>query len=283
MGDGMKQSVVNVLVKVLIYALCLVIAVFALLPIAWGLSTSFKTEVETYSLNPTFIPKNPTLANYNQVFHDKDMMAYFRNTIIIAVISTFISVAVAVFGAYGFSRYKFPGRNTLLYSILFTRVLPRVCLLVPFYVTLSKFHWINTYQGLILVYLIVGMPITIWLLKGYVDSLPYEVEEAAMIDGCGPMQVLFRVVMPQITPAVASISMFAFILAWNEFLFPLLIAKDTSTRPLSVGLAFYIDEVGIQWGPMMAASIIMSVPAIVVFSFGQKYIVKGLSEGAVKG
>ena len=158
-----------------------------------------------------------------------------------------------------------------------------MCLLVPFYITLSNLKMINTYQGLILVYLIVGMPITIWLLKGYVDALPYEVEEAAAIDGCGPLQILFRVVIPQLAPAIASIAMFAFILAWNEFMFPLLIAKDTTTRPLSVGLAFYIDEVGIQWGPMMAASILMSLPAVAVFPFAQTYIVKGLSEGAVKG
>lgn len=104
-----------------------------------------------------------------------------------------------------------------------------------------------------------------------------------MIDGCGALQVLFRIVVPMVAPALASISMFAFILAWNEFLFPLLIAKDTTTRPISVGLAFYIDEAGIRWGPMMAASILMSIPAVFAFSFAQKYIVKGLSEGAVKG
>ena len=197
------------------------------------------------------------------------MMSYFGNTVIIAVSSTIISLLVAVFGAYGFSRYKFPGRATLLYSILFTRVLPRVSLLVPFYVTLSNLHLVNTYRGLILVYLIIGMPITIWLLKGYIDALPYEVEEAAVVDGCGPLQVLFRIVVPMVAPAIASIGMFAFILAWNEFLFPLLIAKDSGTRPISVGLAFYIDEVGIQWGPMMAASVLMSIPAILVFSFAQ--------------
>ena len=279
----MKRKLVRIFQLVLIYLIAMFIVVYALLPIVWGLSTSFKNEVEIYSLNPTFVPKAPTLENYRQVLQDKNMMAYFRNTLVIALISTFISVIVAIFGAYGFSRYKFPGRGTLLYSILFTRVLPRVCLLVPFYITLSNLKMINTYQGLILVYLIVGMPITIWLLKGYVDALPYEVEEAAAIDGCGPLQILFRVVIPQLAPAIASIAMFAFILAWNEFMFPLLIAKDTTTRPLSVGLAFYIDEVGIQWGPMMAASILMSLPAVIVFSFAQKYIVKGLSEGAVKG
>ncbi len=278
-----KLTFKRVVGKILFYALVFVIAAYALLPVLWGLSTSLKSEVEVYSLSPSFIPAKPTLDNYRQVFGDADMMAYLRNTVIIAISSTIISVMVAIFGAYGFSRFKFPGRAGLLYSILFTRVLPRVCLLVPFYITLSNMKLVNSYRGLVLVYLIIGMPITIWLLKGYIDALPEEVEEAAQIDGCNSLQVLFKIVVPMVAPALASISMFAFILAWNEFLFPLLIAKDTSTRPISVGLAFYIDEVGIQWGPMLAASIVMSVPAIGVFSFAQKYIIAGLSEGAVKG
>jgi ABC-type glycerol-3-phosphate transport system permease component len=126
------------------------------------------------------------------------------------------------------------------------------------------------------------MPVTIWLLKGYIDNVPYEVEEAAVIDGCNPLQTLFRIVIPMVAPAIAAISMFAFILSWNEFLFPLVMAKDSRVRPISVGLAFYIDETGVQWGKLMAACVLMSLPAIFVFSFAQKYIVQGLSEGAVK-
>lgn len=278
-----KLTPKRLLGKIVVYLLALIIVIYALMPVFWGLSTSLKTEVEIYSLKPTFIPKKLTFDNYTMVFHDKNMMAYFRNTIFIAVVSTIISVMVAVFGAYGFSRFRFPGRIGLLYTILFSRVLPRVCLLVPFYITLSNLKLVNTFPGLILVYLIIGMPITIWMLKGYVDALPVEIEEAASIDGCNSLQILFKIVVPMVLPALASISMFAFILAWNEFLFPLLIAKDASTRPISVGLAFYIDETGIQWGPMLAASVIMSVPAVGVFSFAQKYIIAGLSEGAVKG
>lgn len=279
----MRKDPKRVLKWIFIYAASIAIAVFALLPFLWTVSTSLKTEVDIYSLTPSFMPHPFTLDNYKEVFHNRTMMEYFRNTIIIALSSTVISMTVSIFAAYGFSRYKFPGRTSLLYSILFTRLLPRVCLLVPFYVTLSHLHMVNTYQGLVLVYLIVGMPVTVWLLKGYIDSVPYEIEEAAVMDGCGPMQILFRIVVPILAPAISSTGMYAFILAWNEFLFPLLIAKDSGTRPISVGLAFYIDEIGVKWGPMMAASVMMSIPAILVFSFAQKYIVKGLSEGAVKG
>jgi len=273
----------KIVFRVFVYALAALILGFAVIPFLWTVITSLKDEYSVYAKVPTFIPNPVTLENYEEVLENPLMINYFRNTVIVAFAATVISLLIALFAAYGFSRYRFPGRTPLLYSILFIRLLPRVALLVPFYVTLSRLNMVNTYQGLVLVYLIIGMPIAVWLMKGYVDSLPYEVEEAAVVDGCGPFATIFRIVVPQIAPALASVGMFSFILAWNEFLFPLTLAKDSSTRPLSVALAFYIDDFGVQWGPLMAASVLMSIPALVFFSFAQKYIVKGLSEGAVKG
>lgn len=273
----------NKFFNVLIYILAILVVLFSVVPFLWTVSTSLKTEVEVYSAHPTIFPHPLTFKNYIAVFQDGNMMRSFGNTIKIAAISTVISTVVSVLSAYGFSRYRFPGNKTLLTSILFTRLLPRVTLLVPFYVTLSRMKLINTYTGLTLLYLVVGIPTTIWLMKGFIDALPYEVEEAAVVDGCNPLQVLTKVVVPMVKPAIATVAMFSFILSWNEFLFPLLMAKDTSIRPIAVSLAFYIDESGIQWGPLMAASVIMSVPAIIFFSAAQKYLVAGLSEGAVKG
>ena len=266
-----------------IYLLAGLITAFAILPFLWAISTSFKTEASIYSTGASFIPQSPTLENYREILNNGTMMTYFVNSVVVSAATTVISLIIAVLGAYGFSRYKFPGQGSLLISILFTRMLPRVALLVPFYVTLSTLGLINTKAGLVLVYVIVGMPVAIWLLKGFIDALPYEVEEAAVVDGCGPLGVLFQVIIPQLKPALAAVGMYTFILAWNEFLFPLMIAKDSTTRPISVALAFFIDEVGVKWGPLMAASVMMSIPAIIVFSLAQKYIVKGLSDGAVKG
>lgn len=270
-------------VNVIIYILAFLVVAFSVLPFLWTVSTSLKTGVEVYSAHPTFLPHPVTLENYIAVFNDANMMKSFANTVKIAAISTIISTVVSVLSAYGFSRYRFPGNKTLLTSILFTRLLPRVTLLVPFYVTLSRLKLVNTYTGLTLLYLVVGIPTTIWLMKGFIDGLPYEVEEAAVVDGCNPLQVLTKVVVPMVKPAIATVAMFSFILSWNEFLFPLLMAKDRSIRPIAVSLAFYIDESGIRWGPLMAASVIMSVPAIIFFSVAQKHLVAGLSEGAVKG
>lgn len=269
--------------RVFVYALAALILGFAVAPFLWTIITSLKDEFSVYAKIPTLIPDPVTFDNYREVLENPLMISYFKNTVVVAIASTIISLVIALFAAYGFSRYKFPGRTPLLFSILFIRLLPRVALLVPFYVTLSRLNLVNTYQGLIIVYLIIGMPIAVWLMKGYIDALPYEVEEAAVVDGCGPFATIFRIIVPQIAPALASVGMFSFILAWNEFLFPLTLAKDSSTRPLSVALAFYIDDFGVQWGPLMAASVLMSIPALLFFSFAQKYIVKGLSEGAVKG
>ena len=280
---GMKRSTSRTAAHTVAYASAMLICLFSLIPILWGVSTSLKTDRDVYTMPPAWIPKPVTLANYMSVLTNSAMLGYFRNTAIIAFGATAISLVIGVLAAYGFSRYKFPGAGVLLGSILFTRVLPRVTLIVPFYVTLRSLKLLNTHQGLILIYLMVVMPISVWLLKGFFDNVPREIEEAATVDGCGPLGLLVRIILPISTPAIMAVGMYSFILAWNEFLFALLVSTDKTTRTISVGLAFYIDEAGIHWGPLMAASILMSIPAITIFTLSQKLLVKGLSEGSVKG
>jgi ABC-type glycerol-3-phosphate transport system permease component len=211
------------------------------------------------------------------------MLRYFLNTTIVASACTTLTLVIGVLAAYGFSRYKFPGKGVLLWSILFTKLLPRVTIIVPLYIILRNLQLLNTYAGLVLVYLMVTLPISVWLLKGYFDNIPYEIEEAATVDGCSPMGLLLRIVVPMSLPALAAVGMYAFLLAWNEFLFALVMTNNASVRPISVGLAFFIDEMGVNWGQLMAASILMSIPAIIIFSAAQRLLITGLSEGAVKG
>lgn len=265
------------------YVLIAAICCFSLFPIFWAIGTSFKTQAQIYALPPEWIPSPFTWANYIQVILNSGMLRFFFNTAIVSIGATAISLTIGILAAYGFSRYKFPGARTLLWSILFTRVLPRVTLIVPFYITLRNLRLLNTYPGLILVYLMVVMPISVWLLKGFFDNVPREIEEAAIVDGCSSIGMLLRIVLPISVPAIAAVGMYTFILAWNEFLFALLMTTDASTRTISVALAFYIDEAGVHWGPLMAASVLMSIPAVIVFSLSQRSLVKGLSEGAVKG
>jgi ABC-type glycerol-3-phosphate transport system permease component len=268
---------------ILVYGSGLVLAFFSLAPILWGVSTSLKREGDIYAFPPTWVPAPLTFEHYISVLHNPAILRGFVNTLIIALATTAIALVVGILGAYGFSRYRFPGRDTLLWSVLLTQLFPRVVVIVPFFVTLRNLDLMNTYQGLVLVYLMVIFPIAIWMIKGFFDRLPVEIEEAAVVDGASLWRLLWQVVVPMSRPALAAVAMYSFILAWNEFLFALVFTSGAEKRPLSVGLAFFIDENGIRWGELMAASLLMSVPAVLVFTLSQKLLVRGLSEGAVKG
>jgi ABC-type glycerol-3-phosphate transport system permease component len=197
--------------------------------------------------------------------------------------ATVVALVVGVLGAYGFSRFRFPGNKSSMLVIILSRMLPRVSLIVPFFITLQKLHMYNTRPGLVVIYLVITLPLSIWMLKGFFDGIPKEIEEAAIVDGCSALGVLLRVDLPILLPAFASVGMYVFITAWNEFMLALTMTKGSALRTISVGLAFFIDEFGIRWGQLMAASVLMSIPAIIVFSIFSKFLIKGLSDGAVKG
>ncbi len=281
--DTTQKTLRTVGKYVLVYGLGMFFVLFSTLPLLWGISTALKIPSEVYAFPPTWIPKTLTFDNFMSVVQNQNLIRAFFNTLIIASGTTLVALIVGVLGGYGFARYKFPGRNTLLWAVLFTKLFPRVVVIVPFFVTLRNLQMMNTYQGLILVYLMVTFPVAIWLLKGFFDKIPVEIEEAAVIDGCNLPQLLWHVIIPKSRPAMVAVAMYSFILAWNEFLFALVFTNGLERRPLSIALAFFIDENGIRWGELMAASVVMSLPAVIVFTFAQKLLVRGLSDGAVKG
>jgi len=273
----------RILYMLFLYGVTLMLLVFALFPILWVLSTSFTPDHLIFVQPPQWIPETITFHHYNEVIRNPEILRYFMNSFITAITSTVVGLIIGILGAYGFSRYKFPGRKTLLISVMLTRLLPRVALIVPFLVTLRNLGLYNTRAGLVLVFLVITMPLSLWLLKGFFDSIPYEIEEAAVVDGCSPLGILLRIDLPMILPAIASVGMFIFITAWNEFLFSLTMTQGRALRAISVGLAFFIDDQFVQWGALMAASVLMSIPAIVIFTLFSRFLIKGLSEGAVKG
>lgn len=281
--DTTQRTVRTVGKYALVYGLGMFFVLFSTLPLLWGISTALKIPSEVYAFPPTWIPKTLTFENFISVVQNQNLIRAFFNTLIIASGTTAVALVVGVLGGYGFARYKFPGRNGLLWAVLFTKLFPRVVVIVPFFVTLRNLQMMNSYQGLILVYLMVTFPVAIWLLKGFFDKIPVEIEEAAVIDGCNLPQLLWHVILPMSRPALVAVAMYSFILAWNEFLFALVFTNGLERRPLSIALAFFIDENGIRWGELMAASVVMSLPAVIVFTFAQKLLVRGLSDGAVKG
>jgi ABC-type glycerol-3-phosphate transport system permease component len=268
---------------VVVYAGAAALAAFSVVPILWALTTSLTETKHLYDTPPRWIPDPITFQHFIEVLHNQDIIGGFFNTLIVAVATTIIAMAVGLLGAYGFSRYRFPGRKALLWSVLFTQLFPRVVVIVPFFVTLRHLDLMNTREGLVLVYLMAVFPIAIWLMKGFFDNFPVEIEEAAVVDGCSLPRLLFQIVIPICRPALVAVAMYSFILAWNEFLFGLVFTQGASIRPLSVALGFFIDQNGIQWGSLMAASLLMSVPAVIVFVASQRLLIRGLSEGALKG
>jgi ABC-type glycerol-3-phosphate transport system permease component len=282
--QGRRRKVARrVGVYALVYGAAVLFAGFSLGPILWGAVTSLKREGDMFAFPPSWIPDPLTFEHYVDVLHNERIIRGFFNTLVIASSTTVLALIVGVLGAYGFSRHRFPGRTPLMWSVLFTQLFPRVVVIVPFFVTLRNLRMMDTYQGLILVYLMVTFPVAIWLIKGFFDGIPVEIEEAAVIDGASTLRLLFSIVIPMTRPALAAVAMYSFVLAWNEFLFALVFTNGTEVRPLSVALGFFIDENGVRWGELMAVSLLMSVPAVVVFSASQKLLVRGLSEGAVKG
>jgi multiple sugar transport system permease protein/raffinose/stachyose/melibiose transport system permease protein len=257
-------------------------AAFSLFPVAWMISTSLKGPDEIYHASD-WLPHAVTLANFKRVLWDPHVLRSFGNSLLIATGSTLAALLVGIFSGYGFARFDFPGKHLLFVSVLAGQILPLAALVIPFFIQLRTYGLLNTFPGVIAVYTVVSTPLAVWLLKGFFEAIPREVEEAAIVDGCSHLGVLFRVVMPIAAPAIFAVGMYAFVVGWNEFLLGLVLTTDLKTRPIAVSLALYRTEWGIEWGALMAACLVMAVPAMAIFLYFEKHLVRGLAEGAVKG
>lgn len=267
----------------LTYVVAFVFLVIAVFPFGWMLLSSIKSLQELYTVPPVWLPKAPTLASYINVLTNSNVPRYFLNSTIIAFGSTAIALFLAVFAAYGFTRFRFAGKNSLQTFILVSQLLPTATIIVPLYITLSYFGLVNTYAGLILVYLIHTLPLCIWMLIGYFRSISFELEEAAMIDGASRLTILLRILLPLSLPGIAAVIVYSFVTTWNEFIFALIFATDTSVKTLPIGLAEFTTEFNTDWGSVMAASVLMTVPIVTLFLAVQKLFVSGLTAGATKG
>jgi ABC-type glycerol-3-phosphate transport system permease component len=260
-----------------------VLVVVALFPFLWMLISSLKPLGELYTVPPTWIPANPTLANYAKVIFDSNIPRYFMNSVIISAGATLIALILAVFAAYGFARFRFRGAKLAQGFVLVGQLLPTAAIIVPLYIVLNNLGLINTYLGLILVYLILTLPLSVWMLIGYFKGIPVELEEAAVIDGCSRLGVLGRITLPLATPGLVAVMVYAFVTTWNEFIFALCFATDSTVKTLPIGLSEFSTEFNTDWGAVMAASLIMTLPIAVLFLAMQKLFVGGLTSGATKG
>ncbi|MYV56576.1 carbohydrate ABC transporter permease [Streptomyces sp. SID3212] len=263
-----------------------VLAVFALLPVYVMISSSLK-PLQDVSGKFQWIPTNLTIRPYFDIWKTVPLAKYFVNSLIVAGAATVLSVVIAVFAAYAVSRYKFRGKRTFTITVLSTQMFPGILFLLPLFlifVNIGNSTGIELYgsrAGLILTYLTFSLPFSIWMLIGYFDSIPRELDEAAMVDGCGPIRALFQVVVPAAVPGIVAVAVYAFMTAWGEVLFASVMTDD-QTRTLAVGLQGYATQNDVYWNQIMAASLVVSVPVVVGFLLLQRYLVAGLTAGAVK-
>lgn len=267
----------------LILTASVLLVLVCLFPFWWMVLSSVKTLRELYTVPPIWWPAAPTWENYRTVLFESNIPRYFLNSIIISVGSTALALVLAIFASYGFARFNFKGKPLLQSFVLVGQLLPTAAIIVPLFVTLRVLNLVNTYWGLILVYMIITLPLSVWMLTSYFKNIPVELEEAAIIDGASRLECLFRITLPLSLPGLASVLVYAFVTTWNEFIFALCFATDSSVKTLPIGLAEFSTEFNTDWGAVMAASVVMTLPIAILFLSMQRLFVGGLTAGATKG
>lgn len=260
---------------------------FTVLPMFWMVITSLKTGFAAMQYPPQWWPSEPTLENYWRLIDPsssvgQDFLHYFWNSLWVSTATTVLAVIVAVPAAYAFSRFRFPGRNFLFFAVLLRNMFPAVVFLVPLFILMRLLGLVNTHGSLILTYLTFGLPLAIWLLKGFYDNIPIQLEQAARIDGATRFQAFLYVVMPLSTPGIIATSIYSFIGAWNEYIYAYTFLTRHDQMTLPVGIQRFFSENATDWPGLMAATFLMSVPVVVLFLVLQRYFVRALTEGAVK-
>jgi multiple sugar transport system permease protein len=263
------------------YSALVLLAIVCVAPIVLMFATSLKvqTQIFTNSISFFFVP---TLENYREVLGEGSFIRYLTNSLIVGVVSTVITLVLGCMAAYGLARFRFKGRKTIAYTTLLLRTVPLAVLAVPVFMLWSQAGLINSLPGLVLLYVAVNLPFAIWLLYGFVLQVPPELEEAASIDGCGPIKVFYKVVLPLIKPGLAAAAIFTFRIAWNEFILALVLT-DRATRTLPVAASLYITDIGVDWGKIMALGSLIAVPPLIFTFIAARQIITGLTAGAVKG
>jgi len=260
--------------------IALMVVVF---PFYWMLNTSLKPASEIFLSPPTFASANWSLDAYATVLTQRPVGRYFLNSLIVALGTTVLSVTLAALAAYGFTRF-FPGGATpFIVLLLFTKMLPETLLIIPYFRLMSDLGLLNTYGALVLAYSSFALPFSVWMLIGFFRSIPRDVDEAAMIDGATYLQAFWRVVLPLARPGLVAVALFTFLIAWNSYVWALVLTTDSSMYVLSVGIANMVGEYRVQWNELMAAAVIAAVPVMILYSLLERHLVDAITAGAVKG
>jgi ABC-type glycerol-3-phosphate transport system permease component len=277
-----RKRVRRVLGQIGTHSALLAISAFALAPLAWAISSAFKSDTEIMT-NLSIIPSHPTLQHFKVVLRQSDFGTWFLNSLLVSVGTTVLAILVGSLAGYAMSRWRFRGRGFYGNSLLVIQMFPGVMLAIPMFLLLNKFHLIDTLWALLVTYLTFALAFSVWMLKGYFDGIPREIEEAALIDGTGRLGALRHVIMPLAGPGIVTVAVFSFLLSWNEFFFAYVFLATPGKFTLSLGLYSFIQQFTTQWGNIMAAGTLATLPVLVFFFLLQRSLTRGLVAGATKG
>lgn len=264
------------------YVILVLMAVLVLIPILWMVSTSIKIEAETITIPPKWIPEHPTLDSYQRLWTEYPFLTYFKNSIIISLGAVLLSVGFSCLAGYGVTRFRFRGKQSFLSFLLITQMFPSIMLLIPYYKVLDTYGLKDSLLGMILVYISFTVPFCSWMMVGFFKTIPLELDEAAIIDGCSRWKAFYKIILPMTLPGISSSAIYAFITAWNEYMFAQVLINSPGLKTVPLGIAELNGYYKILWNDMMAASVIASLPLVILFLFLQKYFISGLTAGAVK-
>lgn len=264
------------------WATTIILGGIVLFPFLWMLKSSFQPLKDLLATPPVWFPRSLYLENFREVLSDPSVLRALRNSFIVAGGSTLIATVTGLTAAYAFVRFRFAGRQTLFVIILLTQMVPGIALIIPLYMIMTRLDLLHTFAGLIITYVSFTLPYSIWLQRAFLTNVPWELEDQARVDGCSRASAMFRVVLPIIAPGVLTATIFAFLNAWNEFLFAL-VMSDPVTKTFPVRLSEYINEERIALESMFAAGIVATIPGLILIAIFGRYIVRGLTAGALKG
>lgn len=265
-----------------VIALQIVLLLVILVPFLWMFSVSLKPPEEPFAIPARLLPENPTLENYRTAFRP-EFQRYFLNSTLVSLATVVISVSVGLLAAYSFSRFKMRLLTVFLVGIILAQMFPVGAMIIPIYQIMRDLDLLNTYASLIFAYITITLPVAIWMLRGFIRAIPEDLEEAATVDGATRLQAFLLVIVPLARPGIVATSIWIIVVTWQEFLFALAFTSTREMRTLPVGMNDFIGQYGIRYGELMASSVMVSVPIIVLFFFLQRSFVAGLTAGATKG
>jgi N,N'-diacetylchitobiose transport system permease protein len=274
--------------KIVLNTVAVIVAIVTLFPIFYMVSTSFKPPTEMFSLTPHLLPEHPTWSNYTQVINGSVIgipyLTFLRNSLFVTLASVVVSSLVALLAAIGLARFRFRFRSTYLIMLLIVQMLPQQGLVIALYLDFRSLNLLDSLTGLIILYIAFALPVTIWMLRNFVAAVPRDLEEAAAIDGAGPVRVFWNVLLPLVAPGLVTTSVFAFIFAWNEFVFAeTFLGLDQRKYTLPIYVTYFFGRGAANWGDIMASSVLFTIPVMVFFLIVQRRLRNGMIAGAVKG